>query len=167
MNKIPKKNYLMLAVISVLTIMLVLYINGWIKTYKINKLEIGPLENNVNQVNKNELYMSLSESNQIILYIGYNHVEEIKKFEKSLLKIIKNKNLVEYIWYYNVTDEMDNDDYLKTLRNEFPELKNDINKAPMLIYVKNGVGIEVIDSNNNLITTDDVNTLINKYGVGQ
>ncbi len=167
MNKIPKKNYILLGVITVLTVLLVLYVNSWIRTYKENHLELSPLVDNINQVNKNELHMSLAESNQIILYVGFNHSENIMKFEKALLKNIKNKNLVEYILYYNVTDELEDEEYLGTLKEEFPEIKGEINKAPMLIYVKNGTAEKAIDSKTNLITINDFTKLINDYKIGQ
>lgn len=167
MRKIPKKNYLILLVIAVLTVLLVFYINAWIKTYKQNQLNISPLTNNVNEVYKNELHLSLSESNQMILYVGYNDSDDVKELEKQLLSTIRSKNLHEYFIYYDVTKELKNDEYLKILKNEFSEIKDSIDTAPMLIYVKSGEGVEVVDSKSNLITIEDFKELISKYKLGK
>ena len=42
-RKVPLKNYIILFFISVLTILLTIYINEWIKTYNENKLSTSPL----------------------------------------------------------------------------------------------------------------------------
>lgn len=163
MKKIPKKNYVILAILTVVTFLLVLYTNEWIRTYKLNKLQISPLTNNVNEVYSNELHMSLAETNQVILYVGYNHSKEVQELEKEILKTIKNKNINDYIIYYNVTDDSK---YLDVLRKEFINLKDNINKAPMLIYVKNGSGVEVVDSKDNLIKSEYFKLFVDKYEIG-
>lgn len=167
MGTIPKKNYLLLMALTILTILLVLYANQWIKSYKFNKSNISPLVTNISQINKKELHLSLAESNQIILYVSYTGNNKIKRFENDLLKKIKSKNLNDYVIYYDITNELKNDEYLNILRTEFVQLKTKINKAPMLFYVKNGVAIEVADSNEELITMDEFEYLINKYKVGE
>ena len=167
MKKIPKKNYLILGIMTVVTVLLVFYANAWIKTYKQNDLNISPLTNNVNEVYKNELSLSLAESNQIILYVGYNNSDEVKTLEKQILNTIKNKNLNEYFIYYDITAELENDKYLETLKNEFSEVRDSINKAPMFIYVKSGEGLEVIDSSEGLITIDEFKDLISKNNLGK
>ena len=167
MRKIPKKNYLILGVMTVVTVLLVFYINAWIKTYKQNELNTSPLTNNVNEVYKNELHLSLSESNQMILYVGYNNSDDVKELERQILKTIKSKNLHDYFIYYDVTKELENNEYLETLKNEFSEVKVSINKAPMLIYVKSGEGVEVVDSNSGLITIEDLKNLVSKYKLGK
>lgn len=167
MRKIPTKNYLLLAALTLFTILFVICINGFIKTYKFNKMNISPLTNNVSEVNKNELHLSLAESNQIILYVGYKNNNEIKKLEKEILKKIKSKNLNEYVIYYDVTEELKNDRYLDTLKSEFPNMKDLISKSPIFIYIKNGEAIEAIDSKEKLISIDDFNYLVDKYEVGK
>lgn len=167
MKKIPKKNYIILGVLAVLVVLLVWYIGQWIEAYKFNKLGISIISESINTVNKNELEVSLAETNQIILYVGYTHNNEIRNFEKELLKRIKSKNLNEFMIYYNITDELEDDEYLESLRKQFKNLSPLINKAPMFIYVKNSEGIEVKDSNETMITVKDYDELILKYEIGQ
>lgn len=165
MKKVPKKNYLLLGILTIFTVLMVICANQWIKMYKFNKMNVSPLVNNISKVNKNELHLSLAESNQIILYVGYRYDNNIRNLEKEILKRIKSKNLNEYVIYYDVTEELKNKRYLETLKNEFPHINNQLSTAPMLIYVKNGEAIELVDSSNRLINIDDFMYLIDKYQI--
>lgn len=166
-RKIPKKNYIFLAIILVVTCLLVLYINTWIKAYKQNEISISPLVSLISEVSSDEIYLSLSEANQILLYVGYNKDTKVRNLEKNLLKEIKNQEIADYTIYYNVTDNLKNNSYIKTLRMEFPEVENKINKAPMLIYIKNGEALEVRDSSVNMISKEDLIELVSTYQIGK
>ncbi len=166
-RKIPKKNYIILASLLVLTVLLVLYINSWIKTYKQNKTNTSPLINLVSEVSADEIYLSLSETNQILLYVGYNNDTSVRNLEKNLLKEIKNQEVADYTLYYNVTNTLKKEKYLSILKTEFPEVENKINKAPMLIYIKNGEAVEVRDSSEKMITKNDLIELVNTYEIGK
>lgn len=162
-KKIPVKNYLIVFAVVLVTVFIVLYVNVWINAYKESKVTISPLVNNISEINGNELNVSLNEMNETILYVGYNGNSEVKNFEKQLLKRIKNKNLSDNVIYYNITSLLDNDEGLNVLRTAFANFDKSINKAPLLIYVKNGIAIEVVDSKEKMLTIDDFDYLIKKY----
>ena len=70
---VPSKNYLYLLLIVFGVVVLTFYINAWAKTYRTKKLETSPMEGVVEKLNINELGMSVSEMNEVLLYFGYTN----------------------------------------------------------------------------------------------
>lgn len=166
-KQIPIKNYIILLVIAVATVLLTLYIREWIETYRENKISVSPLSGNINEINTNELELTLNESNQIIIYVSYVNDSNIYNKERKLLKKIKSKQLSDYIIYYNVTDLLDGNEYLNILKSKFSNLKTEFIKAPMFIYVKNGEAVEVINSDDEIVNVKELEQLIKKYEIGE
>ncbi len=164
LRAVPLKNYIILFAIIFVAVFLSFYVRKMIVAYNEQELSVSPLHGNINEVNTNELDLTLKESNQIILYVSYVNDISVYKMEKKLHNKIKSKNLSDYIIYYNITDE---DDYLNILKNKFSDVKDEIKKAPLFIYIKNGKGIEVMNSNNNLIDSNALSYLANKYEIGK
>lgn len=165
LKKIPLKNYLILLLIAVLTVLLTLYVKEWIETYKESEISISPLAGNVNEINTNELELILNESNQVILYVSYVNNLSVYNNEKNLLRKINSEELNDYIIYYNVTSLLEENEYLNVLKDKFSNIKDDIVKAPLFIYFKNGEGVEVINSKKELIGIKELVYLIEKYEI--
>jgi hypothetical protein len=85
--------------------------------------------------------------------------------ERRLYREIEKKNLNDRILYLDVTNSLNNDEYIKVLRSKFPNVEIDINKAPMFIYIKDGNAIEAMDSEYELVDYKVLNTLLSKYGI--
>lgn len=162
-KNIPLKNYIILVVIGIVVVILTLYINAWIKTYKENKISVSPLSGVIQEVNINEIGVTFSEMNEVLLYVGYTDDKTIYNMEEKLLKYIKNHNLVDKFIYVNANDYKENQEYLQILKNTFPEVSDNIKEVPVLIYVNNGKAEEVINSNNKVISTYDIASLNDKY----
>ena len=98
MRKVPLKNYIILFFVSVATIILVFYVNAWARAYKEDKLSISPLSSVLNEVGPEEITQTLSETNEVILYIGYNNSQKLYDSENNLLDIyVKNGKALEVI----------------------------------------------------------------------
>lgn len=164
-KKIPIKNYIMLGLITIIVLILTLYINAWIKTYKENKISVSPFSETTEEVNINEIGLTLSEMNEVILYVGYTNDKNIYEMEEKLLKYIKKHNLIDKFIYVNATEYKNNEEYLNILKNTFESKKEEIKDIPILIYVKNGTAEEVINSTNKILTTYDIAKLNETYGL--
>lgn len=165
-RKVPLKNYIILFFISVLTILLTIYINEWIKTYNENKLSTSPLYGKVNEVNINELDVALSEISEVILYVSYNNDKNIYKMEEKLLKKLNKEELYSHFIYLNINENLNNEEYLNILKTRFPNMNDNITKAPLFIYIKDGEAKSVINSNNNLVDSGDFTSLVEIYEIG-
>lgn len=162
-RNIPTKNYILVAIIGIITVVLTLYINAWAKAYKENKISVSPFSGVIEEVNIKEINVTFSEMNEVVLYVGYTNNRKIYDMEERLLKYIKNHDLVEKFIYVDATEYLEKDEYLKILKNTFEEVKDEIKGAPALIYVKNGKAEKVINSTNGIINTYDVSSLNETY----
>ena len=100
-RKIPKKNYIIYAVIVIATILVVLYLNSWYKAYKQNELDNSYISKYINELNYEEFKNFSIENPNLIVYIGKTNCENCIKVEKELylhptikpLEIIKKQIL--------------------------------------------------------------------------
>ena len=165
LREVPKKNYYFVLFVSVLVVIITLYIRSFYLNYQSNKTGEGIFyDKSINQINIDDLGYAVDETNEAILFVSYND-PEIEKMERRLYREIERKNLNDKFWYLDVSNYMENDEYIKVLRNKFNNVEIDINKAPMFIYIKNGVAIEVVDSEKELVDYKVLNTLLSKYGI--
>ena len=167
MKRNLKKNYFLLFIVFLLTFLFTLYINSIIRDYNYIKVGISPLENTISKINLNELDITLSELNNGVIYIGNVHNKENKKLEKDILKKIKSNDLENYVYYCDISEELENSKYVNTLTRKFPNIKGDFKLSPALIYFKNGYAVEVIDSYERKITSEDLIYLTEKYQIGK
>ena len=156
LREIPKKNYIIVGIICVVTILLTFYINAWIKTIKTNKENEGYLDNLVQQINLNELDLIFTETNDAVLYVGNKKNTEL---EKKLFKVVKKYDYNDNFYYLPVDESID---YIKELNKSFKELDGDIRKEPLLIKIDNGKASKVIDSRKKVIKASDLEKLINE-----
>ena len=161
-----KKNYFLLFILFIITLLITLYINSIIRDYKYIKVDVSPLEE-ITQINLNELDIALSELNNGIIYIGNIHNKENKRLERDILRKIKSEDLENYVYYCDVSNELNNNKYISILINNFPNIRNDLKLSPAFIYFKNGEIIEVIDSYKERVTSKDLLYLVEKYQIGK
>lgn len=161
-KKIPTKNYIILAVIVVITILLTFYINAWIKTYKENMYSESVLSGNVKEVNINELKEPFYEINEVILYVGYNNDKELYAQEKKLLREIKKKDLVDEVMYLNVTD---NNDYVDILNKRFGNDSVKLGNAPLIIYIRGGETQKVVKITSYDMLPKEFNKIVKQYKI--
>ena len=162
-----KKNYVILFILFIATLLITLYINSIIRDYKYIKVNVSPLEGTISQINLNELDIALSELNNGIIYVGNIHNKENKRLEKDILRKIKNEDLENYVYYCDASNDLDNNKYINVLINKFPNIRNNLKVSPAFIYFKNGEAIEVIDSYDRKITSEDLLYLAKKYQIGK
>ena len=166
LREIPKKNYLIVLVVSILVVVLTLYVRSFYISYTSYNIDSSIfVSKSINQINFDDIDYAVNETTDSVIFISYNGEKEISNMERKLYREIEKKNLNDRIIYLNVTEYLENNKYVEMLRNKYPKLSVDINKAPMFIYVKDGECIDVIDSSNGLVTYKTLNTLLSKYGI--
>ena len=152
--------------LAIITVCLTLYANAWYKTYQDNKLSVSPFSGIVEEVDLKEINLTLAESNEVILYVGYTNNKSVYEMEQKLIKYAKNNNLVDKFIYVDVTDYMKNGEYLSILKDVFNEKKDEIKEAPILVFVKNGKAEIVINSKFGIINPSDIDALKDQYDLG-
>ena len=84
--------------------------------------------------------------------------------ERKLFNYIESKKLNDMIIYWDVS-KINEKEYLKVLKEKFPNLSNSIGDTPMIIYIKDGNAVEVINSNEKMLDENMLNSLLIKYGI--
>ena len=155
---IPVKNYFILLIICLVTIVATIYINAWIRTYKVNS-NVNPLIGEVQEITLSDLEATMSETNLAILYVANN---DNFALNKEILKWVNADSVNDYFYYMNV-DVISQDECVKTLKEYFSNVKNEINSIPMFIYIKDGQAVKVIDSKDRELNINDFNILLHSY----
>ena len=158
-NDIPIKNYIILLFICLGITLITIYICRWIKIYKDEELNKSPLSDIVNEVSFLELKETVAETNEAIIYFGYTMDEEVYSLEEKLANEIDKKNLKEYVYYINVKDYMENDEYKSVIIKTISDLEGKDLNVPMIMYVKRGIPIKIISSGKKMITINDFKNL--------
>lgn len=122
-KEIPFKNYIILAVILIFTILLVVYLFNWQSVYQKNKLQEPILDKYLMVINYNELDDYLVENKEAIVYVSVLNDEKIRMFENKFKNLIIKNDLNNKILYLNLTNESVeiNKKYLSNL-SEVPTL---------------------------------------------
>ncbi len=163
-RKIPKRNYIIVTIVTILVVLLVLYARMIYLNNKDNVIDksIFERENSViSSINYDDLDFVVSESNNMVIFISYNGDSEIKNMEKKLYRDIIRHEYTDKVLYLNITDHKD--DYISLLKTKFPEIKGEISDAPMMIYISNGEAIEAVNSEFKMIDFSVLEKLFNKH----
>lgn len=144
MRKIPLKNYFVLLVIVIITIILTLYLSS---VYKEKNKTTTVMHEYISEITEKELTDYIIEKPIIFMYISDKFDLTNDQFEEDLKKEIKKNNLKDYFVYLNsseLTTEFIN--FFKTNYN----LEIDVNKTPILVLINDGKvkDIQYIDVTN-------------------
>ena len=107
MKKIPLKNYVILCVIIVLTVISVFYVRSWYITNKEYYSRNSVIKDVVREINIDEIGNYTLESPKFMLYVSSGADAEVKDFENVFKKLIKKLEISEDVLYLNI----DNVDY--------------------------------------------------------
>lgn len=164
-KEISSRNYFIVIVVSILTIVIVLYIRSFIINYRANVSDVSVLHTKVSEVNINELDYYTNEATDSILYFSYTGDKDVYNMEKKLLKEIEKKGLTEKIIYVDITELLTDYKYINILKEKFPNVKDQINKAPIFIYIKSGQAVEAFSSELKMLDYKMLNKIVNKYEI--
>ena len=165
MKKIPSKNYYVVLFVSVLVVIISLYTRSLYLSY-IDSIKNSSIfaNKNISQINEDDFKYALIETSEVILYVSYTGDTRIGSVERKLYKNLENRNLLDRVIYWDVT-KYKNKEYIKVLKELFPNIESEIGYAPLIIYIKNGEAMEAINSKNKLIDVEDLNNLLSKYEI--
>lgn len=165
-KEIPRKNYFIVIAVTILVVLLMIFVRSFYLSYKSSKLSNSIFSNKiVNQIHMDDFDFAVAEISDAILYVSYTGSNEIYSMEKRLYKEIENNNLTDKVIYLDVTKYNKNNKYVKTLRNKFPNIDNEINSAPLFIYIKDGQAVEAMSSEFRMVDYKTLNKLVDKYEI--
>lgn len=163
---IPIKNYVIAFFIVCAIVLLTLYIFAWYNVIKENRVSASYLvkekiiSNEIKSLDEvADIFSEVPESYYI--YISYTGSEEVYNMERDLKDIIKEYNLSDSIYYLNVTDIKDNENYIDDINESLNLEEKKITQVPTIIYYRNGEAVDIIErKDNNIMNVGDFQKLL-------
>ena len=134
-KEIPLKNYILLSIVLILTIVVVIYFFLWKNTYEKSKLQTPILDDYLLVINYNELNNYLVENKDAIIYVSKLNDESIRLFENKLKNIINKNNLNNKILYLDLTEELKENNIVKEINKKYGK---EMTEVPTIVIIKDG-----------------------------
>ncbi|MEG0266319.1 MAG: DUF6568 family protein [Bacilli bacterium] len=167
LRNIPKKNYIILAAIFILTIIATFYFASWYKAlneyYKTNSV----ITEVISEMESETLSSYIMDNPETIIYLSSSTDMNVKKFEKKFKKMIIEKELSNDIIFLDLAKE-ENDDFANLLlKNYMSKRLNKIQNIliPNLIYFSNGEVTDILYIKETDINTDDVKNFLERIKI--
>ena len=142
-KEIPLKNYILLSIVLILTIVVVIYFFLWKNTYEKSKLQTPILDDYLLVINYNELNNYLVENKDAIIYVSKLNDESIRLFENKFKNIINKNNLNNKILYLDLTEELKENNIVKEINKKYGK---EMTEAPTKVIIKDGLALLQKDS---------------------
>ncbi|MDD3048857.1 MAG: thioredoxin family protein [Bacilli bacterium] len=163
----PKKNYIILAVISLVTIIILLYALKWYEVYKEAYKNVAIINGSISEIKTTEFKIFINDKRNIVIYFGIPYNEDCRTFERGFKNLLSKYQLSEEIVYINI-DSLQGDDFETRFNNEY---NNDVLKAkgkllekvPTLAVFEDGKMVDFIGGNK--LTKDSATKFLLKYNI--
>ena len=149
---IPLKNYVILAITLILSIILVVYFYMWHNEFMSNRVYTPVLDDYLSVVNYNELDDYLVENKNVALYISVLDNDQTRNFEKKFKNVINEYLLNDNLLYMDLSKEKNDINLYNSIVNKY-QLKD----LPCIVIFKNGVIDDVYSVDN---TDYDIDLLV-------
>lgn len=159
-------NYLKLAIIIIIVVFVTVSASNLYRGYETNKTKETYLSKYVLNVQHNELNNTNIEfSSDTFVILSYSGDKDVYYLEKNLKKVIDNYNIIDNVVYVDMTTVDNKNEYLKFI-NEAIILENkNIKDIPAIIYYKDTVPTNFIDSSEGLINASNFAQLLDQYEI--
>ena len=134
-KEIPLKNYILLSIVLILTIVVVIYFFLWKNIYEKSKLQTPILDDYLLVINYNELNNYLVENKDAIIYVSKLNNENIRLFENKFKNIINKNNLNNKILYLDLTEELKENNIVKEINKKYGK---EMTEVPTIVIIKDG-----------------------------
>lgn len=156
-KKIPLKNYVILILLTVLTLSLVFVLSN---KYKSNFSEDRMTF--VTEIKENDINEYVLEGNDLIIYMSNSKNNKIAKFEEKLKEYTEKNELKDKYMYLDlneVSDNFDNEFYVNYFNESFNG--NFEIKEPTLVIIKDK---KIVDYKTELKTIEEVKRFFERNG---
>lgn len=163
---IPTKNYVILAIICIVCLLLSLYILSWYKNYKSNQERQSIIKDVVAEVTYDDLNNFLKERDIFVLYMCTADSDECLSFEKKLKEYVVDNYLTNEVVYFDISNYQDDKDFLTNFYNKYKstDLIKKLNTYPLLFVFKEGKIVDVLSSSDSKkISITSVDNFLDEY----
>lgn len=138
LRAIPKKNYFILGVVLLLTVLAVYYFYMWNKAYNESKINEPVLDKYMTVINYNELEDYLIENPDTIIYTSILEDKDIRSFENRFKNYIRNDKLDHDVLYMDITSEIKSNNKKNDMMKKYSVEYANILDIPNVMVFENG-----------------------------
>lgn len=166
-KEVPVKNYVILAVVFLLTVGLVFYLRDWYNTTKEYYARNSVMTDVVREIKSEEIGNFTLENQKFILYVSSGQDANIKGFENDLRDLIQKMDLNDDVLYMNLdgTNSLDFYDLLKNNFSANSKIKNQITDSVASMYVFTDGKITALLNNVNNYSIKRLETIIDRWEI--
>lgn len=146
---IPKKNYIILGIVVLVSLLIIYYFYMWVSAYKDAKENVSVLDNYMNVINYNELDNYIVENPDSVIYVSVVDDTQINKFDKKLANSIKNNDFNKDVLYMNITETIKDASIKREMIEKYSLKYSDITDIPNIIVFEDGKLISIYNIKDN------------------
>lgn len=163
-----KKNVVKLCLIIGVTILITLIICNIYSNYEGSKSNSSYISKYVSTIQYNELSSAATElSGDTFLYLSYIGDKNIYELEKQIRKQLKANELDDNFIYVDATSYLNDKKEVNGLNKTLNVTTKSSIVLPAIIYFKDNVPVDYIDSSEYLLKVGSFEQLIDKYELGK
>ena len=167
-KEVPMKNYFILALIFLVTVIGVFYAREWYNTSKEYYAQNSVMTKVVREIRSEEISNYTLENQKFVLYVASGKNVELKDFEDELKNLIQDMDLVDSVLYMNL-DGVEPNGFYDLLRNDFSatsRIKNQItNDSSASLYVFTDGKITSVLNNVNDYSMKRLESIITRWEI--
>lgn len=167
-KEVPMKNYFILALVFLVTVIGVFYAREWYNTSKEYYAQNSVMTKVVREIKSEEISNYTLENQKFVLYVASGKNVELKDFEDEFKDLIQKMDLVDSVLYMNL-DGVDPDSFYNSLRNDFTDnvkMKNQItNDSLASLYVFTDGKITTVLNNVNDYSMKRLESIITRWEI--
>jgi len=168
-KEIPKKNYIILALIVIFSILTVFYFTSWYNATKEYYMNNSVMAEFLSEINPEEIDNYIMDNPVSVIYFASSKNTDIKSFEKSFKKLIKEEEIKDSIIYMDVYKIVDDNFFVDLKKNYFSDelKKKDIsfNSHPNIIVIENRQIVDILNKKDRELELRDAKNLLIKHGI--
>lgn len=165
MKSVPLKNYIILLVYVLLTVVFVFYIRSWYITNKDYYSRNSVIKDVTREINVDEISNYILESPKFMLYVSSGGNSEVKDFENNFKKLIKRLDVGDDILYLN-TDNVEYNKLYSVLKSfsSSDTIYSRIVESRSSLYVFSDGKITGVLNNIDSFSDNHIKSFIKKWG---
>lgn len=165
-KEIPRRNYIIYALLVVFTVVLTLLLRNWYNISQDLKKKNTIMSEFLVSVNEEEFANYVVENNNVIIYLASSKDDTLENFENEFKELLIEYNISEQIIFIDLNQI--NDSFFQNLKNNYfiDSLNNvELEKFPNILIMENGKINAVLYHKKTDINIEDVNTFFYNRGV--
>lgn len=145
-NKKGIKNYVLLVLLFMASMLLVLYICEVYKLNQSEKMKVPVIDGALLEIYPNDLDHYILENPTTVIYMCTANDEKCRLFERDFKKLLKRKDYSNQIIYLNLTD-LNQEEYIKKFNDKYKYKVEVTTDYPAFILFEDGKISRVLQGN--------------------